>query len=389
MRFDETYKGLRVLDLATNIAGPFSAMILGDMGADVIKVERAPAGDDTRGLPPTYDGTATVFLAVNRNKRSLLLDLRDPADRALLLDLAAEADVVVESFPPGVGEKLGFTYEAFRGRNPEIILCSVSAFGDGPIGSRMPGYDALVQAVSGLMSFTGSAGDPTVRIAPSVLDLGTGMWAAMGMMAALARRASGGGGEHVRPALIDTAFNLMNHQLLGFLATGNEPEKLGSGAPSAAPYGVFRAADGELMIATASEPQFPRLCTALGLPPLGEQARFATIPDRIANRAELDGLIAGRVAGRSVDEWLDLLGEAGISCGRVNSVSEAVALPEVTERGLFVDLPGDAAIAPLSQLRLPIDRVADGVRRAPPALGEHSDAIRAALGTAKSWPLAD
>ncbi|AMG75602.1 MULTISPECIES: CaiB/BaiF CoA transferase family protein [Sphingopyxis] len=388
MRFDETYKGLRVLDLATNIAGPFSAMILGDMGADVIKVERSPAGDDTRGLPPTHDGTATVFLAVNRNKRSLLLDLRDPADRALLLDLAANADVVVESFPPGVGEKLGFTYEAFRSRNPDIILCSVSAFGDGPVGSRMPGYDALVQAVSGLMSFTGSAGDPTVRIAPSVLDLGTGMWAAMGMMAALARRAAGGGGEHVRPALIDTAFNLMNHQLLGYLATGNEPEKLGSGAPSAAPYGVFRASDGELMIATASEPQFPRLCAALGLPPLGEEARFATIPDRIANRTDLDALIAARIAGRSVAEWLDILGEAGISCGRVNSVGEAIALPEVSERGLFVDLPGETGTAPLSQLRLPIDRAGAGVRAAPPALGAHSDAIRAALGAAKDWPAA-
>lgn len=239
------------------------------------------------------------------------------------------------------------------------------------------------------MSFTGSAGDPTVRIAPSVLDLGTGMWAAMGMMAALARRAAGGGGEHVRPALIDTAFNLMNHQLLGYLATGIEPEKLGSGAPSAAPYGVFRASDGELMIATASEPQFPRLCAALGLPPLAEEARFATIPDRIANRSDLDALIAARIAGRSVAEWLDILGEAGISCGRVNSVGEAIVLPEATERNLFVELAGDAGTAPLGQLRLPIDRAAEGVRRAPPALGQHSAAIRAALSEAQGWPAAE
>ena len=387
MTFDQTYPGLRVLDLATNIAGPFAAMILSDMGADVIKVERAPAGDDTRGLPPTHDGTATVFLAVNRNKRSLALDLRDANDRTLLLDLAANADVVVESFPPGVGEKLGFTYAAFRSRNPDLILCSISAFGDGPVGSKMPGYDALVQSVSGLMSFTGSKGDATVRIAPSVLDLGTGMWAAMGIMAALARRAAGGGGEHVRPALIDTAFNLMNHQLLGYLATGSDPEKLGSGAPSAAPYGVFRASDGELMIATASEPQFPRLCAALDLPPLGDEPRFATIPDRLAHCTELDALIAARIAGGTVAHWLETLSGAGISCGRVNSVSEAIRLPEVVERNLFVDLPNDTGTAPLSQLRLPIDRAADGVRRAPPRLGEHSAAIRAALGHGAGWPV--
>ncbi len=383
--FDQTYPGLRVLDLATNIAGPFAAMILGDMGGDVIKVERAPAGDDTRGLPPTHDGTATVFLSVNRNKRSLLLDLRDAADRALLLDLAASADVVVESFPPGVAEKLGFTFDDFRRRNPDLVVCSVSAFGDGPIGGRMPGYDALVQAVSGLMSFTGSRGNPTVRIAPSVLDLGTGMWAAMGIMAALARRAAGAGGEHVRPALIDTAFNLMNHQLLGYLATGNEPEKLGSGAPSAAPYGVFRASDGELMIATASEAQFPRLCAALDLLALIDEPRFATIPDRIANRTELDALIAARIAGASVAHWLDTLAAGGISCGRVNKVGEACRLPEVAERNLFVEIGGGG----LGQIRLPIDPAADGVRRPPPALGEHSAAIRAAFATgARDWPAA-
>jgi crotonobetainyl-CoA:carnitine CoA-transferase CaiB-like acyl-CoA transferase len=255
MKFNETYASLKVLDLSTNIAGPFAAMILGDMGADVIKIERPPHGDDTRSLPPRFDGEATVFLTVNRNKRSLKLDIRSDAGKAALMRLVATADVVVESFPPGFAVKSGLTYEAFKARNPRVLLCSISAFGDGPIGSTMPGYDALVQAVSGLMSFTGNEGEPTVRIAPSVLDLGTGMWAAMGLMAALTRRERSGEGEHVRPALIDTAFTLMNHQLMGLLATGANPQKLGSGAPSAAPYGVWHASDGEIMIATASEPE--------------------------------------------------------------------------------------------------------------------------------------
>ena len=263
MSLSATYPGLRVLDLATNFAGPYAAMILGDMGAEVVKVERAPKGDDTRSLPPFAGDQATVFLAVNRNKRSIMLDFKSESDLAILRQLVADADVVIESFPPGVAEKLTLTWRDLSAINPRLLLASVSAFGDGALGSSMPGYDALVQAVSGLMSFTGNEGEPTVRIAPSVLDLTTGIWTAMGVMAALVRRNERGGrGEHIKLALIDTAFNLMNHQLLAYQVTGEEPRKLGSGAPSASPYGVYAAADGELLIATASEEQFPRLCRA-------------------------------------------------------------------------------------------------------------------------------
>ena len=199
MTFEQTYPGLRVLDLSTNIAGPFAAMILGDLGADVIKIERPPIGDDTRALPPRWGDESTVFIAVNRNKRSVVLDIKSDEGREALLKLAEAADVVVESFPPGLGEKLRLTFEDFKARNPRILMCSISAFGDGPLGRTMPGYDALVQSVSGLMSFTGHPGAAPVRIAPSVLDLTTGMWGALGLMAALARRAAGGGAEHVRP----------------------------------------------------------------------------------------------------------------------------------------------------------------------------------------------
>jgi crotonobetainyl-CoA:carnitine CoA-transferase CaiB-like acyl-CoA transferase len=366
-----TYKDIRVLDLATNIAGPFAAMILGDLGADVIKIERPPGGDDTRNLPPQYDGEATVFLAVNRNKRSLVLDLKKTEGREALMRLAETADIVIESFPPGLADKLGLDYAAFKERNPKLILCSISAFGDGPIGKAMPGYDALVQAVSGLMSFTGNADSPTVRIAPSVLDLGTGMWAAMGLMAALARRQHSGAGEHVTPALIDTAFTLMNHQLMGYLATEQVPEKLGSGTPSAAPYGVWQANDGELMIATASEPQFPRLCGALGLDQLIDDDRFRTMGNRLEHRKTLDNAIAGKIAAKSVSEWLTILGDAGISAGRVNDVADALVLPVTQERKLLIKHDDKS----LPQLRLPIDPQGEGIKQPPPKLGQHSAQI--------------
>ncbi len=365
MTLNQTLPGLKVLDLSTNIAGPFAAMILGDMGADVIKVERPPYGDDTRALPPRWEGEATVFLAVNRNKRSLLLDIKSPEGKKALFRLVETADVVIESFPPGLGEKLGITFDELKVYNPRILMASISAFGDGPLGKTMPGYDALVQAVSGMMSFTGSPDTPTVRIAPSILDLSTGMWTAIGLLAAILRRNAGGGAEHIRPSLIDSAFTMMNHQLLGMLATGLPPEKLGSGAPSAAPYGVFATSDGELMIATASEAQFPRLSAALGRSELPTDPRFATMANRLGHREELNQVIAEIIIKQPTSYWLDILGKAGISCGRVNNLAEALALPVVAERDLLNSM----------QLRLPIDISGQPPRAEPPKLGEHTREI--------------
>lgn len=328
----DTYTALRVLDLSTNIAGPYAALILADLGADVIKIERSPSGDDTRALPPRWGEDATVFLAMNRNKRGVMLDLKSPDDRAALIELAATADVVIESFPPGVADRLGLNHAAFAAANPAIVTCTVSAFGDGPLGSTMPGYDALVQAVSGLMSLTGHPESEPVRTGPSILDATTGMWSVIAIQAALARRAAGVGGGHVQAALIDSAFALVAHQIQGLQATGEQPPKLGSGAPSAAPYRVYPASEGHVMIATASEPQFPRLCAALGLDALAGDARYATMAARLANRDTLDAAISAATVAHDVDALIALLSGAGISVGRVNDLAEALASPVAQER---------------------------------------------------------
>ena len=375
MTLATTYAGLRVLDLSTNIAGPYASMVLGDLGADVIKIERSPGGDDTRSLPPRWHDQATVFLAMNRNKRSVVLDLKSVDGRNAVLKLAGSADVVVESFPPGVANELGLTFSEFRLSNPKIAVCSISAFGDGPIGATMPGYDALVQAASGMMSFTGHPETASVRLAPSVLDLSTGIWAVIGIMAALVRIEKSGVGEHVRPSLLDVAFNLMSHQLLGYLATGELPKKLGSGAPSAAPYRVFAASDGEIMIATATDAQFARLCDALSVQALVADTRFRTVGDRIANREALDVLLAEKIGLQSVDHWMLAMTAAGISVSRVNTLGEALEMPVTLERNLFVSVPSFDAEVPLRLLRLPIDDPSSSIRYAPPKLGEHSVAV--------------
>jgi crotonobetainyl-CoA:carnitine CoA-transferase CaiB-like acyl-CoA transferase len=377
VNLSETYKGLRVLDLGTNIAAPFAAMALGDMGADVIKIERPPRGDDTRSLPPFQDGLATVFMAVNRNKRSLLLDIKSAAGRAALWKLIGIADVVIDSFPPGLAAELGLTFEAMQASNPKVILCSVSAFGDGPLGATMPGYDALVQAYAGLMSFTGHAETPPVRLAPSVLDLSTGMWGLIGIMAALARRSAGGTAEHVRPSLLDSAFTLMCHQVQAFAATGDLPQKLGSGAPSAAPYRVYSGSDGCFMLATATEAQFVRLCALLGRSEMANDPRFAQIGARLANREVLDTWLSAEFSRHPVQMWLERLPSAGLSAGPVNDLRQALAESVVKERALFAVPTEAGAFAPL--LRLPIDS-GGAIRRPPPPLGAHNAEIFRELG---------
>ena len=379
-----TLDGLRVLDLSSNLAGPLAAMVLGDLGADVIKIER-PRGDDTRALHPSWQGTGTVFLSVNRGKRSVVLDLATETGRDAALTLAETADVFIESFGPGVVDGLGLGFETVARRSPQIIYCTVSAFGAGPIGSRLPGYDSLVQGASGMMSITGHPGGPPTRVAPSAVDLSTGLWLVIAIQDALARRARDGAdatATRLEVALVDSAINLMGHQVLGMLATGEVPRPLGSGSPSSIPNGAFAAADGWVIVATGNDAQWRRLCEVLETPELLEDERFATIPQRIAHRDALQTRLDARFATDAVDGWIERLHAARVPAGRYQDLRDAIEHPLVAERGLLVSLDSDEQ---LPQLRLPIDPAGGGIRHGPPALGQHTTEVLVEAGLDDSF----
>jgi crotonobetainyl-CoA:carnitine CoA-transferase CaiB-like acyl-CoA transferase len=351
-------------------------MVLGDQGADVIKVERPGTGDDTRALPPHRDSQSTVFLAVNRNKRSIELDVRSHRGRETLLRLVDDTDVVIESFGPGVSEKLGLSFHALRERNPRVILCTISAYGTGPIGRRLPGYDGLIQAFTGMLSFNGQPDAPPARVAPSAVDISTGLWAVIAIQSALTRRGADGEGAQLEVSLVDSAMTLMSHQVLGLLATGEPPVRLGSGTPAAVPFEAFDAADGQVMVAVANDQQWTRLCETLGLPELLADRGLSTVGGRVQARERVRRAVAARIRGETVDTWLDRLQAARVPAGRVHDLSEALAQPLMEERGLLVR-PVDDPDGP-EQLRLPIDPGGAGVRRSPPRLGEHtSEVLRA------------
>jgi crotonobetainyl-CoA:carnitine CoA-transferase CaiB-like acyl-CoA transferase len=367
-----TYAGLKVLELATTIAGPFSTMILADLGADVVKIERPGKGDDARGMPPHWDGESTVFLAVNRNKRSLALDLKQPAGREAFLRLTEGADVVVQSFRPGAAERLGLGFDDLRERNPAIVYCSISAFGATGSAAGLPGYDPLIQAFSGLMSMTGQPGAPPARVAASLIDLSTGMWAAMGIMAALARRAQTGEAQTVEATLVDSGYMLLCHQIVSLLATGEVPGPLGSASPITAPYEAFRTADGWIMIAAGNEDLFRRLCRALDATELLTDARYATPAQRVAHRDPLHAAIEDRLRTAPSASWLRDIAAAGVPVGPVQDLREAVDHEVAADRDLLV-APTDADGRPgLRLVRVPFDDARPPVLRRPPALGEHS-----------------
>lgn len=371
MEFHQTYDGLRVLDLSENIAGPLASLIFADMGADVVKIERPGLGDSTRSLPPYWGPEATVFQTVNRNKRSAAIDLKSDAGRAAVLRLVADADVVVESFRPGVATRLGLGYDEMLAVKPDLVHVSVNAFGTGPIGHDRPGYDALVQAFTGIMAMTGEPGGRPVRAAPSIIDISTGLWAALAVQAALVRRDATGEAQRVESTLIDSGLFLQCHQVIGLLGTGSFPGPLGSAAPSAAPYQAFESLDQPIMIATSTDRMFRNLCVALGLDDLVDDPRFRTMPDRIAHRDTLASLIQQVVSTEKSDHWLDVLQKAGIPAGPVNDLGQAVAHPLTRERRLIA--PADPGrVDGLQQMHLPIDLARSAPRRQAPAVGEHT-----------------
>jgi crotonobetainyl-CoA:carnitine CoA-transferase CaiB-like acyl-CoA transferase len=376
---ERTYQGLRVIDLSENIAGPLACMILGDLGADVIKIEAPGTGEATRRLPPRWDSESTVFLAFNRNKRSVALDTRSTAGRDAVLRIAQGADVVVESFRPGVADRLGLGFADFSRVSPHLVHCSISAFGEGPLGHDRPGYDGLIQAFTGIMAMTGDPDGEPSRAAPSIVDISTGLWAAISTMAALARRSDQTGPQSLSASLIDSGFFLLSHQIMGYLGSGSFPPRLGSAAPSTVPYEAFRTSDGTIMVAGATDRLFARLCQALGMPQLADDPRFATVADRVAARPELVSLIGRRLREQTSAHWLDQIAAAGVPAAPVHDLAQALDDPQTRERGIVRDAL-NGRIQGLKQIRLPIDTEGRSDMSQPPALGAHTAEILAEAG---------
>jgi len=367
--------GLLVADFSRVLAGPYSTQLMGDLGATIVKVE-GPSGDETRDwAPPERDGVSTYYLGVNRNKRSVTLNLADADDRGLAQELARRADIVIENFKPGGLAKFGLDYASVREGNPAVIYASISGFGTAG-GASLPGYDLIVQAMSGLMSLTGDADGAPFRSGVSVFDVMTGMQATVGILAALNHRNSTGQGQQVEVNLLSTALSAMANHSSTYVAGGQVPFRMGNAHPSLFPYEPLPASDGDIVIVAANDPQFVKLAAALGHPEWAEDDRFARTVSRNQNREALRPLLVEALSAHTTAEWFDRLTLAGVACGPINTIDDGVALAERLGLKPVVQVgDGDAAIP---MVRNPIDFSLTPARylSPPPALGQDAAEIR-------------
>jgi crotonobetainyl-CoA:carnitine CoA-transferase CaiB-like acyl-CoA transferase len=373
--------GLVVADLSRILAGPYCSMLLGDMGATVVKVE-GPGGDDTRTwMPPVTDeGVSTYYLSIGRNKRSVVLDFRDPGDRELAAELLRRADVAIENFRPGTLAKYGLDYETAAEANPRLVYLSITGFGSGE-GAWLPGYDLIVQAVSGLMSLTGDAGGQAFRAGISVFDVMAGLHGLIGVLAALHQRTETGRGQHVEVNLLSSAMSGLVNQTAAYTAAGVVPTRMGNAHPSLFPYEAMPTADRDMIITAGNDRQFRALCEVLGIAEVADDARFASNADRTGNREELRPLLLAALARWKADDLFVALNEAGAPCGPINSIGEGVELAESLGLAPRVELGADGR-----QVTLVRDPITFGdadlrYELPPPELGEHSDEIKAWLRT--------
>ena len=389
--------GLKVLDLSRVLAGPWASQLLGDLGAEVIKVEKpgkdGKGGDDTRGWGPPWlaDGAgapttdAAYFLCTNRNKRSLTVDMTRPEGQAILRELAAQADVVLENFKVGGLKAYGLDYASLAALNPKLVYCSITGFGqDGPYAARA-GYDFLIQGMGGLMSVTGRAegeeGAGPQKVGVALTDILTGLYAGNAILAALLHREKSGQGQHIDLALLDVQVACLANQAMNYLVSGKAPRRMGNGHPNIVPYQDFPTADGDMILAIGNDGQFARFCELAGRGEWARDERFATNAARVKHRAELLPLLRQATVMKTTAEWIALLEDAAVPCGPINDLAGVFADPQVMHRGLQVDMPHTAGgMAP--QVANPIRFSATPIdyRRAPPLLGQDSDAVLRELG---------
>jgi len=367
--------GVLVADFSRILAGPYATMLLADLGADVIKVE-GPGGDDTRSwMPPVREGTSTYYLGINRGKRSIALDLRNEEDAAAARELARRADVLIENFKPGGLTKYGLDYVAVRSGNPGVVYASISGFGTGA-GRDVPGYDLMVQAVSGLMSLTGDPDGPPYRAGISVFDVMAGNHAVIGILAALRHRDATGSGQLVEVNLLSSALTgLVNHSS-AYAAGGVVPYRMGNAHPSVFPYEPLPTADNDLIVAAANDGQFRRLCEVLGVPELAEDARFARNADRTERREELRPLLVEQLTKRGADEWFDLLVAAGVPCGPINTIDGGFAMAERFGLEPVVEVGEGERAVPTTRNPIRFSETPAVYRLPPPELDEHGTELR-------------
>jgi crotonobetainyl-CoA:carnitine CoA-transferase CaiB-like acyl-CoA transferase len=370
--------GVRVVDLSRVLAGPYATMTLADLGADVVKIEQPAGGDETRTWgPPFAGGESAYFLSVNRGKRSVALNLKDPEGRELALELCARADVVIENFRPGGAARLGLDYEAVRKRRPDVVYCTISGFGAREPHDRA-GYDFTVQAESGLMAITGDPDGEPMKVGVAIVDVLAGLNAATASLAALRRRDLTGAGDRVEVSLLDTAFAALVNVGANALLTGEEPQRYGNAHPSIVPYQPFRAADGWIAVAAANDGLYAKLCEAIERPDLADDERYATNEARVSNREPLIAELQAVFAARSTDDWERLLLAAGVPAGKIRSVGEALRTAPARTR--CVQHP-TAGLIELVGPPFELDSAALGPSAAaPPALGQHTDEVLRELG---------
>ncbi len=374
--------GITVLDLSRVLSGPFCTMQLADMGARVVKIEQPRRGDDTRAWgPPFPGGESAYYLSINRNKESVSLDLKHPAAREILAALVARADVFVENFRPGTVERLGVSYAQLKDRNPRLIYCSISGFGQTGPRRDAPGYDSVVQAEGGLMSVTGHADRPPVRLGVAIGDMAAGLYAAFAIVTALVARAESGRGQFIDIGMLDSVASLLTYQAGLFFADGTVPGRMGNRHPTIAPYDTFPTADGEFVLAVGNDEQWQRLCAVLRLDALAADERFATNKQRVLHYDALRPTLVDAFRTLTRDRCLQALLDAGVPCGAVREIPEVLADPQLAARDMIVPLEHRTA-GTIHVLGVPpkLSDTPGRVRSAPPMLGEHTDAVLRELG---------